>query len=150
MTHIRLLTPDEVFKLAPLGRQFYAESALPGEFNSEHFSASISALMSAGMAEVLIAENETGVVGTFGAMFSEDLLTGDLTATELFWFVSPEQRTCGLRLFVAFEELAATRGAKRIHMVHLTNHCDDKLDKFLTRRGYRLLEKAFTREVDWL
>lgn len=144
---IRQITRDEACLCLPQARVFFAEGAIPGTLNEEHFVTQIQQFMDAGIGLFIAAIDDGQVRGAIGGVAYPDFATGDLTAVELFWFVGPEYRMVGVKLLIAFERLAKDRGCKRIHMVHLVNYSADKLDQFFERRGYRLTEKAFTREL---
>lgn len=142
------LDADELRVILPGARLFFAEGALPGRLNEEHFMASFASFIKADLGVVLAAFGpDQSFWGAIAGVAFPDVATGDLTANELFWFVLPEHRKCGIKLLAAFEEEMRRRGCIRIHMVHLYNQSGEKLDRFYERKGYRPLEIAFTKEL---
>lgn len=120
---------------------------MPGRLNEEHFLHHCQELVRQDLGFVIGLFDKERFVGGLGAVCAREFATGDLAAIEQFWYVLPECRTGGLRLLRAFEEEARVRGCVRLHMVHLQNHCAEKLDCLYERLGYRLLEKSFTKDV---
>jgi hypothetical protein len=143
----RIAEVADVPRMVPLAQLFFDEGAIPGKLSPEHFVANLTMLLEQGLGLYILAEENGEVVGGIGGVITPDLLTGDVTANEIFWFCHPEHRGCGLRLLNLFEEESTRRGAVRVHMVHLINYCSDRLDRLFERRGYRLVEKAFTLEL---
>lgn len=66
-------------------------------------------------------------------------------ATELAWWVDPSARKEGVgeKLLEAFEFWANKIGCKHVVMAAL----DEKLEKFYTSKGYRLVEHIYTKEL---
>lgn len=66
-------------------------------------------------------------------------------ATELAWWVSPEARnsSIGKELFDTFENWAKEQGCKLITMISL----DEQVGKYYEKRGYRLSERAYIKEI---
>jgi GNAT superfamily N-acetyltransferase len=141
---IRLLKKEELPRFHKLGAWFFEAAKRPGKYNPEAFERLWNSLFDAGLALFLIAEQNDEVVGAFGAVVHEDYISGQKTASEMFWVVFPEARgTIGLRLFNEFEAEAKKRGAERIMMIHLNHLTPDSLQKFYERRGYRSIEQTF-------
>lgn len=146
---IRLLQKNELSRVHKLGQWFFTAAKRPGAFNPVAFDRMWSALFDQGLALFLIAEQEGAVVGAFGAVVHEDYLSGQKTASEMFWVVLPESRgTLGLRLFNAFEAEAEKRGAERIMMIHLEHLTPDSLRKLYVRRGYRVIEQTYEKVLN--
>lgn len=68
-----------------------------------------------------------------------------LTATEIAWWVNPEDRhtSLGKQLHQAFEEWAKARGCKLINMISI----DDNLGAYYEKCGYKLTERAYMKEI---
>lgn len=146
---IRELTSIELplcLQLAPL---FFIEGLLPGEFKNEVFIKTWENLYSINIGKIHGAFNEEQLYGAIGGIIFPDPNTGDLIATEMFWYVMPEFRkgTVGLRLLNYFENWAIKEGAKRIIMVHLNSLQPDRLSMFYKKRGYSPIEIHYIKEV---
>jgi GNAT superfamily N-acetyltransferase len=75
------------------------------------------------------------------AVASKSLFSPHKTATEIGWYVSPDERgkEAGKQLLEAFEYWAQKVGCKYITMISL----DDRVGKFYEKKGYSLLERAY-------
>lgn len=144
---IRPITRDEAVLCLPQARAFFSEGAIPGTLNEDHFVSQIQQFLDMDIGLFIAAIEDGQVRGAIGGVAYPDFATGDVTAVELFWFVGPEYRMVGVKLLVAFEDMAKAKGCKRIHMVHLVNYAGAKLDRFFERRGYKLTEMAFTKDI---
>jgi GNAT superfamily N-acetyltransferase len=113
----------------------------------EYSRAKYIQLMSAGVARVLVSEGENGLQGALGFLISNDLHNGDKMAVETFWFVLPEFKGEGKKLFETFEEIAGGVGCKKLAMIHLVDSYPESLKDFYTRSGYKLLESHYVKEI---
>lgn len=97
---------------------------------------------------VAIATDNGTPVGLIAGTVSPHPFNPDLSmATELWWWVTPVERgtRAGAMLLTAFDEWADDSGAD---LVSFTLEADSPVrDRTLERRGYRLMEKQFVREV---
>jgi GNAT superfamily N-acetyltransferase len=127
--------------------QFFREGKLPGALNEESFVQGWRQMLTSGVGVLLGAFSERGIEGAIGGSVFPDFPTGDLVATEFFWFTIPGHRGSGLKLLTAFENECRSRGAKRINMVHLVNLNDDIMARVYERRGYDLREKIYIKNL---
>lgn len=147
---IRELSVDEIDSITHMGKDFFAEAKLPGEFKADVFCKTWRALIEIGLGFILAAyKGNNQAVGALGAVMAPDLNDGQLVSQETFWFMSADSRgsLMSTRLLRAFEEKAREKGVKRISMVHLLSLNADKLGKFYERMGYRALEVHFMKEL---
>lgn len=147
----KLLTIDELPMTYGPGKSFLEEAGYPAPFNSDAFFNFWSAMITANRSEIWAAIegtplNPSRIVGAIAYSFMTCPLTGDFTALEQFFWVDREYRRkgLGLELWDDFEKRAKQRGAKRIMMVHLASL---NLQAAYERRGYRLLEQAFWKNI---
>lgn len=148
---IRPLELHEIARIAPIGEAFAAEADYPGGFSLDAFCRVWAPLISSGTGEILIAENEAGVmVGAIGIAFISDGFSGVPVAMESFWFVHKEFRTtrAGLNLFFGFENAGRARGVKKFVLVHLVALGAEKLCAFYESQGYKLMEQTFVKVQD--
>ena len=73
--------------------------------------------------------------------------TGEMLATEFFWFVNPESRGSGLKLLKVFEKWAKEKGCKKVIMVHLSDSMPEKIRNIYLRFGYKVAETHYIKEV---
>ncbi len=145
---VRLLTVQELPMAAQIGPQFYAEGKLPGKFIPEIFAAKWTAFIEAGIGFIIGLFDGVKLEGCFGALIAGDPNDGELVANEMFWFVKPDSRGNGLRLFTEYESEARKRGAKRCSMIHLLSLQPEALSRLYERRGYRAIETAYYKELN--
>jgi len=148
---IRNLSIDEVGLMVEGGKRFFEEGKLPGRFNPEHFVQKWKEYIPSGIGEAygMFDESTGGLVGALGALFYKCLLTGDDMSSEVFWFVFPEHRGRGMGLLDRYVDRACKRRCKRIYMVHLESLHPEALKKLYERKGFRMVETGYLKEVPW-
>jgi GNAT superfamily N-acetyltransferase len=96
----------------------------------------------------LLCDDATGnIQGGLGGICGPSMISDEKIAVETFWYVAPEHRGRGLKLMIAFEEWAKRQGCQKVAMVHLADSHSDELSLLYVRRGYKLIETHFEREV---
>jgi len=125
--------------------RFIAEAGYPFPVNREHFLNFWEQVIRAGIGSFYAATEHDVVYGGFGALFFPDAFSGELHASESFWFVAPEHRnsSVGLKLFNAFEAEAKERKCKAIVMIHLAGLNAEVLEKLYLRKGYTPAENIY-------
>lgn len=70
-------------------------------------------------------------------------------ASECMWWVHPDYRgtQAGVELLTAFEYWAGLQGADFMQMMCMPDRTGRLLDRFYTKRGYRLTELTYTKEL---
>lgn len=144
---IRDIEQHEVPLLIAGARQFFIEGKLFGELNETSFVTGWQNFLKSGIGVLLGAFDGGRLCGAIGGSVFPDFPTGDLVASEFFWYCVPESRGAGLRLFKAFEQRAAERKAVRIIMVHLANLNDGPMSKLFARYGYEFAEKVYIKKL---
>ena len=68
---------------------------------------------------------------------------------ELFWWVDPERASqgIGIRLLIALEDEAKTRGAQSFQMKSIARLNGDRMGRLYERRGYRASEHTFIKRL---
>lgn len=146
---IRELTLSELTLCLQIAPLFFMEGLLPGEFKNDVFIQTWEKLYSINIGKIHGAFNDNNLCGAIGGIIFPDPNTGDLTATEMFWYVIPDFRkgTIGLKLLNYFENWAIKEGAKRIIMVHLNNLQPERLSILYRKKGYLPIEIHYMKEV---
>lgn len=96
--------------------------------------------------KVLLFENDEGkIVGLLGFIIFPHYFTGEITAGEMIWYVSPDERKgCGaIRLLWAAEKLAKELGAIRMQFTAPTS----EVGAIYKRFGYQQIEVSFQKEL---
>lgn len=113
-------------------------------FSPDALSAVSARLISDPSSTLLVADDDGNLCGMIGMMVYPHPLSGDVTATEVFWWVDPNRRgRLGVRLWNEAEIWAKQQGATRIQMIAP----DDDVAKLYRRRGYRRLETIYQRSL---
>lgn len=95
---------------------------------------------------IFVADDDSTLVGLLALVVAPHEFTGELTASEIVWWVEPAQRTgsVGPRLLVAAHDYAIAAGAAVLKMVAPV---DSGVDTFYARLGYRLLETVWVKRL---
>lgn len=145
---IEELTVETVDDMLPIGEAFTTECNYP-PFNMECFGNFWRAVIGQNVGKIFAVRENGQLVAALGMATTIDPNSGMLMALEQFWYVMPTHRKThvGLDLFAAFEKEGERCGAKRLVMVHLANLTPESLQKFYERKGYRLVEQTFWKEL---
>lgn len=125
--------------------------------NERHYEAAWKQFLGSGAGVIFLLEEdkpltanyEPKVLGGIGGICHPDLLTGRLTAVELFWYVKPEHRKgiWPVRLLKAFEKWAALMRCHEVAMIHMECSMPERLKEFYQRRGYTLFETMYRKRI---
>lgn len=141
------LTKDELWELPKLAEEFYNSSSHLKVFNAEIAVANWQSIIENEIGIVFGLKDNDEIIGMLGAMKVPDLHTGEMLATEIFWFVSESKRRNGLLLVREFEKWAKLNKCSRIMMAHMQDLMPEKLEMLYTRLGYSLMEKSYVKEI---
>ena len=94
-------------------------------------------------ATILLAQNGKAPVGMIGVIATPHPYTAEMIMSEWFWYVDPDHRGWGVRLFKAAEAWAETQGVKHIIMAAP----DDKVAGFYKRLGYSPFESHYIKTI---
>ncbi len=135
------------------GKYFYEEKLLPGKFDASHFISSWENYFKVGIGTMWVLRgnfgSSPGIHGGLGALLYPDHYSGDVIASEAFWFVAKEHRggTEGVRLIITLENWAREVGATRVMMAHIAGVTSEKLETFYGKRGYKKSEVLYVKEL---
>ncbi len=145
---IRMARADECVAIATFMKRFEEDSALI-RVDVEHTARMHAEAINRGSGVIfLLCDDATGEIhGGLGAICGPSMISEEKMAVETFWYVAPEYRGQGVRLMAAFEEWAKRQGCQKVAMVHLADSHPESLGAFYLRRGYKLIETHYVREV---
>lgn len=135
------VTVENIASVLPIARKFAIVAGI--NFSDDIFISSWKNLFNLGFGVIFATEDYSGMIG--GIKYP-DTNSGELIASELFWFVDPSKRGEGIKLLNAFELWAINNNCKRIIMVHLMDSMPEKVGRFYERTGYRKLEVHYVKE----
>jgi GNAT superfamily N-acetyltransferase len=140
---IRLAVASDVPRLVEMGQRFRKESEYHRHYpdNPEQLAKLTAQLIACDGA--LLCERAGQIVGMFGYVLYPHLLSGELVAAEVCWWVEPEHRGEGIKLLREAEKLAQARGAQQMQMIAP----NDKVANLYQRLGYVFVEAAYQRSL---
>lgn len=150
MAHIRKALVRDIEELVAMGRRFFEASGYVDvtSFDAESFAATLATLLGGENAALMVVEKAEKLVGMAGAMvypfyFNHDHRTGQ----ELFWWIDPEHRGIGARLFDALQAEVKSCGAQSLTMIALETLSPERVGGFYLRRGFRPSDRTFIRSL---
>lgn len=94
-----------------------------------------------------MAEINGKVVGLLAGQVVYQHLDAKPIWQEFIWYVDPEYRSCGVRLFNFVEAWCRANGIGKMIMVYLHNSKAVKLDEFYKRMGFKPMETHFIKTL---
>lgn len=144
---IRQITTYEEILAAATVMKGFEQASSHVKVDPTHSANTYFNLVSAGIAVFFVMEKDGEMIGGLGALKAPDLHYNRIMAVETFWFVSPQHRGQGLQLFDAFEQWGAENGCNALAMIHMADSYPAALEKFYARKGYKLAEKHYIKEI---
>jgi GNAT superfamily N-acetyltransferase len=144
---IREATVEDFPRMESCAREFFSQSRFLKGFDPGVFASTWAGLLASGAGAIFLLEDENEIHGALGGVAYPDPHTGDLLATEFFWFVSAGHRGQGLRLLKTFETWARAKGCRQIRMAHLVDLMPEKLEAVYKRLGYAPAEVLYVKEL---
>lgn len=128
-----------------MGARFVRETAYVGyvDVDPAAMARSVAWLLDQPTGTVLVLAPSGDLVGMIGMLAMPHFVSGQMVASELFWWVEPESRGHGVRLLRAAERWAASVGATHIHMI--APGVD--VARLYERLGYTQIERVYQRRV---
>jgi GNAT superfamily N-acetyltransferase len=139
---IRRATVADLPALVAMAQRFHEASGYGdiAEFDALSFA---TTLQSAPNVVVLVAEKD-GLIGMAGALvYPMYFNLQHVTAQEMFWWVEPEHRGIGSKLFDALEEEVKKMGAQSLTMIAIERF--SWVGSYYEKRGFRPSERSFIR-----
>lgn len=98
---------------------------------------------------IVLVLDKDGIKGVIGGLIMPSMFDSkEFILQESMWYVTSNERgRDGLKLFRAFEEEGIKRGVKFILMASMNNLNNGELTRLYEKRGYKLMERQFIKEV---
>lgn len=144
---IRGATPDDVFDILILAKEFSKEAPSSHKWNKEKTEQFIlSALQNTNMT-IFVIDVGGEIEGALVGLLSELYMSHTVQATELAWFVSKDYRgkPASIRLMKAFEKWAKESGANQVGMGDIEGI--SSLENLYNRLGYERAETVYLKEL---
>ena len=141
----REATKADIQKIVDMGARFIGETGYKTQIpqNPVKMRCLVEQLIDAENGLLLVHERNGAVDGMIGVMAFEHPMSGEMVASEMFWWVEPEARGSGVKLLRLAEAWAHTRGATKMMMIAPT----DKVGEFYERVGYERVETTYQRRM---
>lgn len=140
---LRQATHDDIPRLVQMGERF-----LNAEYASHAcayaLAKTLDDMVTSDSTLLLVACHDEEVIGVIGVLLFSHPFTGELVASETFWWVEPERRGHGVKLMKCAEAWARGRGAKKMQMGSPAGH---DMSKFYARAGYVPTESTYQRSL---
>lgn len=144
MSATRSATSDDVEQIVAMGRHFI-EDIYPGDlrYNPDQIRLFAHQLIAADDSDILLAESGGDVVGMLALMAYAHPMSGDRIATEVCWWVEPQHRGLGMRLFRAAEAWSRAQSAVVFQMIAPS----PEVAHFYERVGFKAIETTYQRRI---
>ncbi|HEV8500430.1 MAG TPA: GNAT family N-acetyltransferase [Casimicrobiaceae bacterium] len=126
---------------------FYASSRFLDHFSLAKFREIWTQFLELDAGVIFAADSDGEIVGVIGGLVHPEIYGNGIVAEEFFWFVRPEFRGAGVRLYRRFEQWARSRGAGEIQMVHLFDSMPEKVAKFYLHSGFEPVEMRYRKAL---
>ena len=148
---IRNADEADVPVIALLGERFYHEAEWHdvAEWDAESITLTLHHMVSSDDGIVLVMEREGVIIGMAGGLVHPLYFNhAHRTGQELFWWISPDERSgVGGILLEALEQAARDRGAQSWAMISLDKVRPEAVGAMYRRRGYRASEHSFIKRL---
>lgn len=140
---IRLATLEDLPRLVEMGKRFRSESAYKNFIpeNSQKMTETAQKLIELGT--VYVSEQDGKLDGMIGFLLFDHPLSGEKTASEIFWWVEPEARGTGIRLLHTMKRAAKQSGAVKMQMIAPS----PEVAEIYLRLGYLPIETHFQKSL---
>lgn len=146
---IRPAVPADVPAIVAMGRRFHAVSpyAALAEYDEDALEAVFYRMIASKDATIIVA-GEDEPVGCIGLLVTPLFFApGMKVCNELFWWVDPEERGCGMDLATTGEHWARLAGADIFAMSSIAEIEGARVDRLLERRGMTKTETTFMKAL---
>lgn len=146
---VRRATRADLQACVRMALRFVTDTAYRGKVtaNVGQLQALVEFLLDFGAVFVAVLDDAT-VVGMIGASVINHPISGELTGSEVAWWVDPEYRggIASVRLLVELEKWSVREaGAVRFQMIAPAG--DERIRDLYRRRGYYEVETVFQRDL---
>lgn len=133
--------------LSACAAEFYAATAFVKRFQFDRFCHVWETFIASGAGVIFGLVDGDEIVGMLGGIALPEIYSGDLIASEFFWFVRDGYRGDGMRLYNTFEAWAISKDCVEIRMAALSDLMPERMDRLYKRLGFKLAERHFVKEL---
>lgn len=142
---IREARLSDIPRLVEMGGRFIRASSYSGRFadNAKARRDLMTRLIEHDDGALFVAEKDGAVVGMIGICAYQHPWSGERIGGEVFWWVEPTARGCGMKLLHRAEQWAGDAGCVRFQMIAPSQ----KVARAYQRLGYAKLEECYQRDI---
>ena len=142
---IREATVQDIPRIVEMGRHFIEQSEYTEtvKYNPQQLKKLTEGVIENDLGAVFLSEVDGQITGFIAALLFDNPFSGELTASDLAWWVEPDARGSGVRLLRRAEKWAKGRGATAMNMVAP----NPRVGQLYSRLGYRQIENVY--QVDF-
>lgn len=148
--NIRRATKDDALDITFIGKKFVKESHNSHlGWNKDKVFSFVTEAVDREDFLILVLENDDDIVGVLAAFVTPCFFSDEWQAVELTWYVLPEHRKTrkAIEMLEAYENWAKEKGVAQINTMNLDMLKPEKVQKMYEKRGYRLVENTFAKEL---
>lgn len=142
---VREAVAGDLAKVVALGREFLKAGPYASQTDNPEQAKSIAEFILEN-GHILVSDEQGEVTGVFAFIVFPHCYTGEKTANEMIWYVSPDKRAGGvaLRLLAEAEKMARSCGAKSMQLAAPSEEVG-RLYKYCG--GYKKIEVSYQRAL---
>lgn len=144
---IRLAIHGDIKNALPLVESFFKESLQEFGFPLELDALIKNMKEHCDKKSCLVIEEEGKIVGLIAGKFVQFPISNYKVYQEIMWYVLPEYRRHGLRLFRETEKYCKSIGINAIIMGNMANLNKAKMSKFYRFQGYKPMEVQWIKQL---
>lgn len=144
---ITVVLADDLSSLSGCAAEFYAATKFVKRFNFTRFCEVWKSFIESGHGVIFSIRGEFGANGMIGGIAHPEMYSGDLIASEFFWYVCDGHRGGGMSLYRAFEKWARAKGCVEMRMAALSDSMPGKMELVYRRLGFELAERQYVKEL---
>ncbi len=137
---MRRARSEDIPRIVDMGVRFlgdiYPDKLVP---NPDRMARTVAWLLEDDGRALFVSEKDGQLTGMIGLFVYEHPMSGERTASEMFWWVEPEHRGHGVRLLKVARGWAKAAGARTIQMVAPGYD----VERFYQRLGYTKVETVY-------
>jgi|TARA_R100001163_G_scaffold2519_3_gene3907 predicted acetyltransferase len=144
MTEIVFLKTKKQMKALQSLCEEFAELA-GKELSWKHWHSAVGGLVQNGIASCIVIRDDEDIVGILAYSYFPDLITSELSATEICWYIKPDYRSKdnAQMMLDMMENEAREKGCKFLNMVCLENDRTAVMGRYYRSIGFDKVETSY-------
>jgi GNAT superfamily N-acetyltransferase len=140
---IQLKSKQKLFGLRGLCQEF--SDSVNKNLNWNHWHHAIGGLIDNKISDCLVVKNNDDYLGMLIWSYFPCLISAELSATEICFYVSDKATGCGVKLLKKMIDICKEKNVKNINMAHFYN--SDRVGMFYEALGFEKSEISYTFKI---